>query len=293
MHIMITHILISISSVALIILFGTSLFIAVNSAKKRNKAEFLFSIFACSCLCLVGLLSAFSFPLLIFPSGKSPLENSCTNRPSPCLSVLFIKKFSVSGHHFLLHMACQFYTAWLLPKPLAKQWDCLAERRAWFWVAKQALADEKEGWVVGGVGCYEGSGWRGDGSEHGRTGREQTRSKVSCVQVDCQADCHVSHRDWLLWASGCFGVYIKRTDCELKNISHTPTIYQIFHNFFIAFSTCCLLLLFPKGGICEVLQNLLDQKGRLHARRAAMMEQEKKHPCMQDETVEIQRRGGQ
>lgn len=144
-------------------------------------------------------------------------------------------------------MACQFHTAWLYPKPLAKQWDGLAEGKAWFWVAKQALADEKEGWVVGGVGCYEGRGYRGDGSERGRTGREQTWSKVSGVQIDCQADCRVGHWDWLLWASGCFGVYIKRTDCELENISHTPTIYQIFHIFYIAFSHLLSFTLISQG----------------------------------------------
>lgn len=42
------------------------------------------------------------------------------------------------------------------------------------------------------------------------------------MRSGCQADCHVSHWDWLLWASGCFGMYIKRTGCEHENTTHFP-----------------------------------------------------------------------
>lgn len=55
------------------------------------------------------------------------------------------------------------------------------------------------------------------------------------MQTGCQVDCHVSHRDWLLWASGCFGVYIKRTGCEHENSSRFPPIYPIFCLSYTAF----------------------------------------------------------
>lgn len=92
--------------------------------------------------------------------------------------------------------------------------------KAWSWGAKCALACEMEGRVAGSWGRHEGRGLGGDGSANGRTGRVQRRSGVSSVQSGCQADCHVSHWDWLLWASGCFGVYIKRTGCEHENTTH-------------------------------------------------------------------------
>lgn len=111
------------------------------------------------------------------------------------------------------------------------------KRKAWFQSAKHALACEMKGWTLERVGRREGRGQGGDGTEHGRTGQEQRRSAVSTMHTGCQVDCRVSCREWLLWASGCFGVHIKRKGMQTwKNNSFPPLSHISFtspkQNFF-------------------------------------------------------------
>lgn len=131
--------------------------------------------------------------------------------------------------------------------------------------------------------------------EHGRTGREQRRSGVSSVQSGCQADCHVSHWDWLLWASGCFGVYIKRTGCEHENTTHFSTrlsnLLPLLHYFFFScsqafFSSSSHERYFQgaaeslsSGGETACLQGCHD---RVHER-----------PGREKGGIEVEKRGGQ
>lgn len=79
------------------------------------------------------------------------------------------------------------------------------------------------------------------------------------MQSGCQADCHVSHWDWLLWASGCFGVYIKRTGCEHENTTHfSPRLSNLLPLLHYYFSLALRLSfrLLPTRGTSKVLRNL-------------------------------------
>lgn len=90
------------------------------------------------------------------------------------------------------------------------------------------------------------------------------------MQSGCQVDCHVSHRDGLLWASGCFGVYIKRTGCEHENSTPFPPIYPIFC---LSYTPCFLFLL-----LLGFLFRLTPMRGL--------------HPRCDSRTSELGRRGG-
>lgn len=73
------------------------------------------------------------------------------------------------------------------------------------------------------------------------------------MQSGCQADCHVSHWERLLWASGCFGVYFKSTDCQHENTSRFPNLFHL--------SCSALLSLLLLGISCRHLSHERDIQG--------------------------------
>lgn len=97
----------------------------------------------------------------------------------------------------------------------------------------------------------------GDGGGHGRTRREKRRSGVSSGYYGCQADCHVNYWDWLLWASGCFGVYFKGTGCEHENIIQSPPyLSHLSHPFHYSFHIRSFSASLPERATSAEVQSL-------------------------------------
>lgn len=178
-------------------------------------------VFVGAVLQKVGLLCS-SFSRLIWDQSSGDLSHQ--EAFPPYVSFYIWKVYC--GQHFLLHTVSQFHTVCLFPRPLALTVKVVGRNgKARFQGAKICV-----GMRDGGVGHWDG--WdavkvedreRGMAESTAGQGGNGGGGKSPAGTLGCQGFCHVSCWDWLLWASGCFGVHIKRTGCEHENTTHfTP-----------------------------------------------------------------------
>lgn len=242
---MIIHILISILSLFVIILFGISLIIVLGFILK------MIHTCVCACVCVSSFWGQ--------SNGDSPVFWRS--------SVFLPSRESWVGIYLF---------SWFLTELVPVSWRKVVSKTAG---TVMKLAGRSGGFdpVVPNVPWHVRwkAGWWevgiGRGRQH-RMGWKQRRSAVSSVQSGCQMNCHVSHRDWLLWASGCFGVYIKRTGCEHENSARPPppSNQSLAFPALLSLALRLSFLSFPhERSTSKVLRSVCAQEGRRHACRNA------------------------